>query len=71
MSVYPRIIQKFSYISFSVYFQSQQFHNKLNEILDMIATESDSTNDTSSQPTEDLEQSAPAFEMQFPDLFVY
>ena len=52
-------------------FQSNHFHNKLNEILDMV----DDPPPVSSNPDTDKENSVnssvPVFEMQFPDLFVY
>jgi precorrin-3B methylase len=57
-------------------FQSQQFHNKLNEILDMISQSNE--NLTSVTMVQEQKQRRPeesnstnVFEMQYPDLFVY
>lgn len=48
--------------------KSNHFHNKLNEILDMVSRPPDSP-EASRKSLE--ETSGPVFEMQFPDLFVY
>lgn len=53
---------------FFFFLQSNHFHNKLNEILDMVSRPPDSP-EASRKSLE--ETSGPVFEMQFPDLFVY
>ncbi len=58
----------------SCVFQSNHFHNKLSEILDMVEDPAPSTDakdaDSNSEGNTDQTQ-IPVFEMQFPDLFVY
>ena len=54
----------------SLLFQSQEFQNKLDEILDMISEPQESPGGTPRKARIE-EQSVPIYEMQFPDLFVY
>lgn len=53
-----------------LYFQSQQFHNKLNEILDLISQPQQSPGGTP-RKAKCEEESVPIYEMQFPELFIY
>ncbi len=52
------------------FFQSQQFQDKLNEILDMISKPQESPGGTPRKARME-EESIPLYDMQFPELFVY